>query len=251
MTSAGPATAARATARILIVEDEVSLLESLEYSLQREGYKVATAADGLVALTVVREFRPDAILLDVMLPGLDGLEVCRRIRRDSATPILMLTARAEEIDKVVGLEVGADDYLTKPFGMRELIARVRALLRRARANEELLDSGSLVAAETRVRSQQHVTGNLTLDTLRHQAFLNGTPLELKPREYELLLFLVQHRGVVVSRDLILERVWGWTYGGGTRTVDVHIRWLRERIEQDPSAPQRIQTVRGVGYRFEG
>jgi DNA-binding response OmpR family regulator len=251
MTHAAPATSGRATARILVVEDEVSLLESLEYSLKHEGYEVATAADGPAALNLAREFRPDVVLLDVMLPGLDGLEVCRRIRRESAIPILMLTARAEEIDKVVGLEVGADDYMTKPFGMRELSARVRALLRRARANQEILETTTQDAEETRARPHQHITGNLMLDPLRHQAFLEGTPLELKPKEYDLLLFLVQHRGAVVSRDLILERVWGWTYGGGTRTVDVHIRWLRERIEQDPSAPQRIQTVRGVGYRFEG
>jgi DNA-binding response OmpR family regulator len=147
--------------------------------------------------------------------------------------------------------VGADDYMTKPFGMRELLARVRALLRRSRLNEELLEDGSQASAGKSDRSSRYTFGNLTLDAIRHQAFLSQEPLELKPKEYDLLLFLIQHRGMVVSRDLILERVWGWTYGGGTRTVDVHIRWLREKIEDDPSAPARIMTVRGVGYRFEG
>lgn len=238
-------------ARILVVEDEVSLRESLEYSLRREGYEVATAADGVAALDAVRTFAPDLVLLDVMLPGLDGLEVCRRLRKESDLPILMLTARTDEIDKVVGLEVGADDYVTKPFGMRELQARIRALLRRVRRGPESLDGGSQDLPSESRSTARLVSGNLVLDTTRHEAFLNGIPLELKPREYDLLLFLVQHRGMVVSRDLILERVWGWSYGGGTRTVDVHIRWLREKIETDPSAPVRIQTVRGVGYRFEG
>jgi DNA-binding response OmpR family regulator len=238
-------------ARILVVEDEVSLLETLEYNLRREGYEVVTAADGRDAMQAAREKRPDLILLDIMLPGLDGLEVCRRLRKEMATPVIMLTARADEIDKVVGLEVGADDYMTKPFGMRELLARVRALLRRSRLNEELLEDGSQTSAGKSDRSSRYTFGNLTLDAIRHQAFLSQEPLELKPKEYDLLLFLIQHRGMVVSRDLILERVWGWTYGGGTRTVDVHIRWLREKIEDDPSAPARIMTVRGVGYRFEG
>ena len=238
------------SARILVVDDEVSLLESLEYTMRREGYEVATADNGMAAIEVARDFRPDLILLDIMLPGLDGLEVCRRIRRDMSTPILMLTARAEEIDKVVGLEVGADDYMTKPFGMRELLARVRAMLRRTRLNEEMR-GGARGRLGLPSRGQTLTSGNLTVDTVRHQALLDGLPLELKPREYDLLVFLMQHRGMVVSRDLILERVWGWTYGGGTRTVDVHIRWLRERIEPDPSSPVRIQTVRGVGYQVRG
>lgn len=238
-------------ARILVVEDEVSLRESLEYSLRREGYVVATVADGVAALEAVRSFTPDLVLLDVMLPGLDGLEVCRRLRKESDLPILMLTARTEEIDKVVGLEVGADDYVTKPFGMRELQARIRALLRRVRHSSESVDDRSQDEMNAPRRSERLVSGNLVLDIARHEASLNGIPLELKPREYDLLLFLVQHRRMVVSRDLILERVWGWSYGGGSRTVDVHIRWLREKIEIDPSAPVRIQTVRGVGYRFEG
>lgn len=238
-------------ARILVVEDEVSLLETLEYNLRREGYGVATAADGREVLQAARAYQPDLILLDIMLPGMDGLEVCRRLRREMATPVLMLTARADEVDKVVGLEVGADDYLTKPFGMRELLARVRALLRRSRLDGELRDADGRANSGEADRSKRYIHGNLTLDTSRHQAFLSGVPLDLKPKEYDLLLFLMQHRGMVVSRDQILEHVWGWTYGGGTRTVDVHIRWLREKIEDDPSAPVRILTVRGVGYRFEG
>lgn len=250
LTDTGPSVVGMG-ARILVVEDEVSLLETLEYNLRREGYEVVTAADGRDAMQAAREKRPDLILLDIMLPGLDGLEVCRRLRKEMATPVIMLTARADEIDKVVGLEVGADDYMTKPFGMRELLARVRALLRRSRLNEELLEDGSQTSAGKSDRSSRYTFGNLTLDAIRHQAFLSQEPLELKPKEYDLLLFLIQHRGMVVSRDLILERVWGWTYGGGTRTVDVHIRWLREKIEDDPSAPARIMTVRGVGYRFEG
>jgi len=237
--------------RILVVEDELSLRESLEYSLRQEGYEVATAADGMAALDAARTFSPDLVLLDVMLPGLDGLEVCRRLRRESDLPILMLTARTEEIDKVVGLEVGADDYVTKPFSMRELQARIRALLRRVRHGSDSLDGAQQDEASGPRRAARLVSGNLVLDTTRHEASLDGIPLELKPREYDLLLFLVQHRRMVVSRDLILERVWGWSYGGGSRTVDVHIRWLREKIEIDPSAPVRIQTVRGVGYRFEG
>ncbi|MFO7698770.1 MAG: response regulator transcription factor [Anaerolineae bacterium] len=250
LTDTGPSVVGTG-ARILVVEDEISLLETLEYNLRREGYDVVTAADGRDAMQAAREKRPDLILLDIMLPGLDGLEVCRRLRKEMATPVIMLTARADEIDKVVGLEVGADDYMTKPFGMRELLARVRALLRRSRLNEESLEDGSQASAGKSDKSSRYTFGNLTLDAIRHQAFLSQKPLELKPKEYDLLLFLIQHRGMVVSRDLILERVWGWTYGGGTRTVDVHIRWLREKIEDDPSAPARIITVRGVGYRFEG
>ncbi len=194
--------------KVLVVEDEPTLVETLEYNLTRQGYDVCTAADGLAALEVARRERPDLIVLDIMLPGLDGFEVCRILRREMSVPILMLTARADEVDKVVGLEVGADDYLTKPFSMRELLARVKVLRQ-------------------------------------------GEPLRLKPKEHDLLVFLARNRGLVLSRDLILERVWGWDFGGGSRTVDVHVRWLREKIEPDPACPTRIVTVRGVGYRFEG
>ncbi|HNS52686.1 MAG TPA: response regulator transcription factor [Anaerolineae bacterium] len=232
--------------KLLVVEDDLTLLETLEYNLTAEGYRVLTATDGLAAVEVARKERPDLVVLDVMLPGLDGFEVCRILRRDSAVPILMLTARAGETDRVVGLEVGADDYLTKPFSMRELLARVKALLRRVR-----LDREGLGREHTLPAADALVFGELTIDLDRHEAFLGGTSLRLKPKEFELLLFLARHKGMALSRDLILERVWGWDYGGGTRTVDVHVRWLREKIEPTPADPQRIATVRGVGYCFEG
>jgi len=232
--------------KILVVEDEPTLLETLEYNLTRQGYQVYTAADGLAALEVAQRERPDAIVLDIMLPGLDGFEVCRILRREMSVPILMLTARDDEVDKIVGLEVGADDYLTKPFNMRELLARVKALLRRVHLiREELAAKGGEVGAE------KLTFGDLTLDLSRGEALRSGQPLHLKPKEYELLVFLVRNRGLVLSRALILERVWGWDYVGGSRTVDVHVRWLREKIEPDPGHPTRIVTVRGVGYRFEG
>jgi DNA-binding response OmpR family regulator len=232
--------------KVLVVEDEPTLLETLEYNLTRQGYEVYTAADGFTALEIARRERPDAIVLDIMLPGLDGLEVCRILRREMNVPILMLTARADEVDKVVGLEVGADDYLTKPFSMRELLARVKALLRRVRLIRE-----ELVAEDGAISGEKLTFGDLTVDLARREVLLRGEPLHMKPKEYELLVFLARNRAMVLSRDLILERVWGWDYDGGTRTVDVHVRWLREKIEADPAHPTRIVTVRGVGYRFEG
>jgi DNA-binding response OmpR family regulator len=234
--------------KVLIVEDEPTLLETLEYNLTRQGYEVHTAADGLTALDVARQERPDVIVLDVMLPGIDGLEVCRILRREMNVPILMLTARADEVDRVVGIEVGADDYLTKPFSMRELLARVKALLRRVRLIREEL------AAESEADQTDGgplTFGDLAIDLGRRQVQRQGAPLHLKPKEYDLLLFLTRNQDSVLSRDLILERVWGWDYVGGSRTVDVHVRWLREKIEPDPAHPTRIVTVRGVGYRFEG
>lgn len=232
--------------KVLVVEDESSLVETLEYNLTREGYDICTATDGLAALEVARRERPDLILLDIMLPGLDGLEVCRILRQEMSVPILMLTARADEVDKVVGLELGADDYLTKPFSMRELLARVKSLLRRVRLTQEE------AAAKDRVVGVERLTfGDLMIDLARHEVFRREEALPLKPKEYDLLVFLATNRGIVLSRDLILERVWGWEYGGGTRTVDVHVRWLRKKIEPDPAHPVRIVTVRGAGYRFEG
>ena len=228
--------------KVLVVEDEPTLLETLEYNLTRQGYQVYTAADGPTALEVARRERPDAIVLDIMLPGLDGLEVCRILRREMSVPILMLTARADEVDKVVGLEVGADDYLTKPFSMRELLARVKALLRRVRLDREELAAGEV---------DRLTFGEMVIDLARHEVLRQGEPLRLKPKEYDLLVFLARNKGIVLSRDLILERVWGWDYNGGSRTVDVHVRWLREKIEPDPANPTRIITVRTVGYRFEG
>ncbi|MBC7250391.1 MAG: response regulator transcription factor [Anaerolineae bacterium] len=236
----------RARQKILVVEDDRTLLETLEYNLNRQGYQVLTVADGLAALQMARQERPDLIVLDVMLPGMDGFEVCRILRREITVPILMLTARDEEVDRVVGLELGADDYLTKPFSMRELLARIKALLRRVRLIREEL------VAENGVAPAERLTfDDLTIDLARCEVLREGMPLSLKPKEYDLLVFLARHRGQVLSRDLILERVWGWDYGGGSRTVDVHVRWLREKIEPDPAHPVRIVTVRGVGYRFEG
>jgi DNA-binding response OmpR family regulator len=232
--------------KVLVVEDEPTLLDTLEYNLVNQGYDVCTAADGYKALEMARQERPDLVVLDVMLPGLDGFEVCRILRQEMSVPILMLTARDEEVDKVVGLEVGADDYMTKPFSMRELLARVKALLRRVRLTREEM------AAEDEVVDGDRLTfGDLTLDLNRCEVSRGGEPLRLKPKEYDLLVFLARNRGMVLSRDLILERVWGWDYSGGSRTVDVHVRWLREKIEPDPADPIRIVTVRGVGYRFEG
>jgi len=229
--------------KVLVVEDESTLVETLEYSLTRQGYDVCTATDGLTALEVARQEHPDLIVLDIMLPRLDGFEVCRILRREMNVPILMLTARTDEIDKVVGLEVGADDYLTKPFSMRELLARVKALLRRVRLDrEELVEE---------VPAERLTFRDLTIDLGRREVLREGKPLYLKPQEYELLVFLARNRNIVLSRDLILERVWGWDFGGGSRTVDVHVRWLREKIEPDPAHPTRIVTVRGIGYRFEG
>jgi DNA-binding response OmpR family regulator len=234
------------SSKVLVVEDEVPLLETLEYNLVKEGYEVCTASDGISALEVARRECPDLILLDIMLPKLDGLEVCRILRREMNVPIIMLTARTDEVDRVVGLEMGADDYVTKPFSMRELLARVKALLRRVRLlREEMADD------EQRLTGQTLAFGNLTVDEARHEVLLKGTPLPLSPKEYDLLLFLARNRGMTLTRDLILERVWGWDFSGDTRTVDVHIRGLREKIEPDPSNPARIVTVRGVGYRFEG
>jgi len=237
--------------KVLVVEDEPTLLETLEYNLTRQGYQVSTAADGLVALDVARQQRPDVIVLDVMLPGLDGFEVCRILRREMNVPILMLTARADEVDKIVGLEVGADDYLTKPFSMRELLARVKALLRRVRLIREEFAAEADRSGAAETHGDILTFENLTINLTRREVLLGGDPLPMKPKEYDLLVFLARNRGTVLSRDLILERVWGWDYDGGTRTVDVHVRWLREKIEPDPAKPARIITVRGTGYRFEG
>jgi DNA-binding response OmpR family regulator len=237
--------------KVLVVEDDPTLLETLEYNLKRQGYQVYTAADGRAALEVARREHPDALVLDVMLPGLDGFEVCRILRREMSAPILMLTARADEVDKIVGLEVGADDYLTKPFSMRELLARVKALLRRVRLIQEELAAERAEPGPAETAGEMWTFEDLTINLARREVARRGEPLHLKPKEYDLLVFLARNRGIVLSRDLILERVWGWDYDGGSRTVDVHVRWLREKIEPDPANPIRIVTVRGIGYRFEG
>jgi DNA-binding response OmpR family regulator len=235
--------------KVLVVEDEPALVDTLEYSLRRQGYTVKVATDGAQALELARREQPDLIVLDVMLPSLDGFEVCRILRQEMSAPILMLTARTDEVDKIVGLEVGADDYLTKPFSMRELMARVKALLRRVRlVREEVASEEKLPSAPS---SERLVFGELILDLGRRELIYQQQVQHLKPKEFDLLVFLARNRGIVLSRDLILERVWGWDYDGGSRTVDVHVRWLREKIEADPSHPVRLITVRGIGYRFEG
>jgi DNA-binding response OmpR family regulator len=233
--------------KVLVVDDELSLRDTLEYNLKKQGYQVETAADGNAALSKARESKPDVIILDIMLPGMDGFEVCRAIRKEMTTPILMLTARDDEIDRVVGLEVGADDYLTKPFSMRELIARVKALLRREKLIREEISITS--ASPNSVTTKTF--GNLTLDPVRREVQIKGKVLELQPKEYELLVYLCEHVGQMLRREKILEEVWGWDYFGDSRTVDVHVRWLREKIEPDPEKPVRIITGRGTGYRFEG
>ena len=232
---------------ILVVEDEKALLESLNYFLQREGFVVDTAADGQAALDSARKNHPDLILLDVMLPVLDGFEVAKILRKEMNTPILMLTARSDEIDRVIGLEVGADDYMTKPFGLRELEARIKAMLRRVRLIREEVEQQKGVLPLT---SQPLVFGNLSLDEDRHVIQLDGQMLEMNPKEYDLLSFFMQHQGKAFSRDQLLKEIWGWDFSGDSRTVDVHVRWLREKIEADPSKPTRLVTVRGTGYRFE-
>lgn len=237
--------------RILVVEDDPTLLETLEYNLSNQGYKVYTVTDGLAALEIARKKKPHLILLDIMLPELDGFEVCRILRQEMSVPILMLTARAEEIDRVVGLEMGADDYLTKPFSMRELLARVKALLRRERLIREELAAEKGQGILDRPHSETLDFDDLLINLGRREVLYQNEPLSLKPKEFDLLVFLARNQGMVLSRDLILERVWGWDFGGGTRTVDVHIRWLRAKIEGDAASPSRIVTVRGVGYRFEG
>ena len=235
--------------KVLIVEDEPTLVDTLEYTLQRQGYTVITAGDGPHAIEAARREQPDLVILDIMLPLLDGFDVCRILRQEMNVPILMLTARSEEVDKVVGLEMGADDYMTKPFSMRELTARVKALLRRVRMDQETASAVQSLAPD--VPAARMTFGDLVIDLSRHEVVLDGVVHHLKPKEFDLLVFLARNKGMVLSRDLILERVWGWEFDGGSRTVDVHVRWLREKIERNPSDPQRIVTVRSVGYRFEG
>ena len=227
-------------ARVLVVDDEATLVDTIRYNLRREGYDVQVASEGNEALKLARATSPDLVVLDLMLPGIDGLEVCRQLRRDSTVPILMLTAKDDEIDKIVGLEVGADDYMTKPFSMRELLARVRAMLRRSRMTQQTAESDG---------AQSVRSGDLEADPLQRKVILGERSLQLKPKEFDLLVYLMQQRGRVLTRDQLLEKVWGYTFGGDTRTVDVHIRWLREKIEEDPGTPRRLETVRGVGYRF--
>ena len=225
--------------KILIVEDDRNLLDTLVYNIEKEGYVVISSMNGEEAVESARKEKPDLIVLDIMLPGLNGLEVCRILRREMTVPILMLTARNEEVDKIIGLEIGADDYMTKPFSMRELIARIRAMLRRAGITVTQLDSVDKTI----------VIGTLEIDTERHRVAVSGKELELSPKEYDLLVFLAVNKGFVFNREQLLEKVWGYDYAGDTRTVDVHIRWLRQKIEHDPSNPENLITVRGAGYKL--
>lgn len=227
--------------KILVVEDEITLNETLVYNLERQGYFVASAMDGHDALKKARSLNPDLIIMDIMLPGLDGLEITRILRKEANTPILILTAQGEEIDRVLGLELGADDYMAKPFSMRELLARVKAILRRIQLEKDSAPG---------IRKDIQIYGNLKIDQRKHEVYLGEDTVKLKPKEYDLLLYLCSNKGQVLTRNLILEEVWGWDFSGGTRTVDVHIRWLREKIEEDPTNPIRIITVHGVGYRFD-
>jgi DNA-binding response OmpR family regulator len=230
---------------ILVVEDDTALRETLVYNLSRQDYTVRSVGDGLSALKAARQAQPDLILLDLMLPGMDGIEVCRLLRQEMNIPILILTARDDEIDRVIGLEIGADDYITKPFSMRELMARVKAHLRRERLIRQE------VAPSDKTVQEVLEFANLRIDLSRREALLDDAPIALKPKEFDLLVFLARHRRQALSRQFLLERVWGWDFAGGTRTVDVHVHWLREKIEPDPAHPSRIVTVRGSGYRFEG
>jgi DNA-binding response OmpR family regulator len=229
------------TDKILIVEDDRNLLESLAYNLRNDGYEVVTAADGADALDTARREKPNLVILDLMLPKMSGFEVCRVLRKETTVPILMLTAKVEETDKIVGLEIGADDYMTKPFSLRELLARVRAMLRRSR----------MVQARPGIEDEPLKIGNLEVDTARHRALKGPTELALTPKEFDLLVFLARNKGFVFSRDKLLEKVWGYDFAGDTRTVDVHIRWLREKIEDNPKEPRILLTIRGAGYKLEG
>jgi two-component system OmpR family response regulator len=223
--------------KILVVEDDRTLQDVLRFNLTKEGYAVSQAFTGPEALEAARREKPELLILDVMLPELSGLEVLRILRGEMNMPVIMLTARSEEIDKVVGLEMGADDYVAKPFGMKELMARVKAHLRRGAPPQEA------------PRSMR--VGALEIDVPRHTVSREGEALSLTPKEFELLSFLAQNKGLVFSREQLLEKVWGYDYAGDTRTVDVHIRWLRQKLEDDPGNPKYLITVRGAGYKVEG
>ncbi len=224
---------------IIVVEDEPALAEALRFNLERQGYRVTVAHDGHLAVREIERAGPDLVVLDVMLPGLDGFEVCRRVRMRSDVPILMLTARGEEVDRVLGLEIGADDYLTKPFSLREFQARVRALLRRSTRSEPV------------DRSELQQAGNLRISAGERRAWIDDAEIHLRPREFDLLAYLVRNQSLALSRQQILDGAWGSDFAGDERTVDVHVKALRDLVEDDPRHPTRIVTVRGVGYRFEG
>jgi len=226
--------------KILVVEDDRNLLDTISYNLKKEGYQSLTAADGATALEIARLEKPGLIILDVMLPQIDGFEVCRILRKETAVPIIMLTARTDETDKIVGLDTGADDYMTKPFSLRELLARVRALLRRSQQSNVITEG----------EKDQINFGNIEIDLKRHRVTVDNRIMELTAKEFDLLAFLAVNQGFVFTREQLLEKVWGYDFAGDTRTVDVHVRWLRQKIETDPSNPRHLVTVRGTGYKIE-
>ncbi len=225
--------------RILLVDDERPIVESLRYALEKEGYDVLEASDGSEALNLARTHAPDLVLLDIMLPGMSGFEVCRILRKESPVPILMLTARSGEPDRVVGLDLGADDYITKPFSIREVLARVRAVLRRTQVSS--VDPAS---------SEVLQVGTLVMDRARHEVKAGDRRIPLPPRQFDLLRAFLSNPGQVLTREMLLQQVWGYDFGGEDRTVDVHIRWLRRKL-QDAGSEVKIETVRGVGYKLEG
>jgi two-component system response regulator RegX3 len=227
---------------VLVVEDEASFVEALQIGLSREGFRVEVAGDGVEALERFAELKPDLVLLDVMLPRVSGLDVCRQIRAQSTVPIIMVTAKSGEIDTVVGLEVGADDYVTKPYRIRELVARIRALLRRA--------NGDTTGEVERAATATLRVGDVTLDPEAHRLTVRGQEVAVPLKEFEVLHLLLANAGRVLTRELLIDRVWGSDYVGDTKTLDVHIKRLRSKIEPDPSAPTRIVTIRGLGYKYE-
>lgn len=222
--------------KILVVDDERNIVELLKYNLEKEGYEVLSAYDGFEAVNLAKQDRPDLIILDIMLPGQGGLEVCRILRKETKIPIIMATAKGEEIDKILGLELGADDYVTKPFSPRELVARVKAVLRRTSSKAEEKDE---LAFE-----------DLTINLVKHEIRLKGEEVDLKPKEFDLLKLLATNPGKVFTRDFLLEQLWGYDYLGDTRTVDVHMRRLRQKIEEDAANPRFLKTVHGIGYKFQ-
>ncbi|MCX7950802.1 MAG: response regulator transcription factor [Clostridiales bacterium] len=228
-----------ASEKILIIDDELHIVELLKYNLEMNGYKVYYALNGNEGINIAYEKKPDLILLDIMLPEIDGFEVCKKIKRDDELaniPIIMLTAKGEEFDKILGLELGADDYITKPFSVRELVARIKVVLRRNTKEEKQTNIINI--------------GNLTIDMERHEVLKDGKRVELTLKEFELLKLLVLNKGKVMTRDFLLDKIWGYEYYGETRTVDVHVRHLRQKIEEDDKNPKYIETVRGIGYKFK-
>lgn len=233
--------------KILVVDDEISLRETVAYNLERQGYIVDAVADGERAILTARRNKPDLIILDIMLPGIDGFEVCRILRAEMNVPILFLSARDDEFDRVIGLEIGGDDFISKPFNMRELIARVKARFR----TMQLIRGESAPSENLAVAEKTATFGNLTIWYQRREIYVDGNFIVLKPKEYDLLVFFTDNIGRTFTRESIIKNVWEWDFVGESRTIDVHVRWLREKIEVDPYHPVRIVTIHGIGYRFDG